>query len=78
MPKFRVLHLNRVGDDFVVSSGVGRIIEADSEHWAIRTVADDLGIPPRWFKAERLILSDADRQWYLSSTTRVTAPIRRI
>lgn len=78
MPKFRVLHIHRVGDDFEIASGVGRIIEADSEHWAVRTVSDDIGVPAHWLKAERLILTDADRQWYLASTTRQTAPIRRI
>lgn len=78
MPKFRVLHIHRVGDDFEIASGIGRIIEADSEHWAVRMVADDLGVPTHWLKAERLILSDADRQWYLASTTRVTGRIRRI
>lgn len=78
MPKYRVFKLNRVGEDFKFVPGTAQVIESDSEGGAIKALASQMGVPPQGFKAERLLLSDTDRQWYLSSTTEKTDPLRRI
>ena len=67
MPKYRVINLNHVGSDIHSSPAIAHIIEADSEVRAIKELADRTGVATKWFEAERVILSDADRHYFLQS-----------
>lgn len=73
MPRFRILHVEKVEDIYQVVSLVARIVEADSKQEAIHKYSQITGTSFHGVKIERLLLTPEDIKPFLNRTTR---PIR--